>query len=195
MSSPFCYFILLLLGLGALSCTDASPAIGTTDTNYQGDPEQIIKHGAYLVKIMGCNDCHSPKRMSPNGPEIIPDLLLSGYPADRPIVTFKDSLIAQGYAMFYPDLTAAIGPWGMTFAGNLTPDDTGIGTWSEEQFVKAFTEGKFKGLDQSRNLLPPMPVENYKDMKKKDVLAIFHYLKSIKPVRNIVPAPIPPDAG
>ena len=95
--------------------------------------------------------------------------------------------------MFYPDLTAAAGPWGITFAGNLTPDETGIGNWTEEQFAKAFTEGKSKGLDNGRMLLPPMPLENYKDMKAEDVSAIFSYLKSLTPVKNVVPAPIPPD--
>ena len=35
-------------------------------------PEDKVKHGEYLVTIMGCNDCHSPKKMGPNGPEIIP---------------------------------------------------------------------------------------------------------------------------
>lgn len=169
-------------------CNNKQPL--STDTK----PEHLVERGAYLVKIMGCNDCHSPKRMGPNGPEIIPELMLSGFPADRPILRFKDTLINQGFARFYPDLTAAAGPWGMSFAGNLTPDETGIGNWSEEQFIKAFTQGKFKGLDNSRMLLPPMPVENYREMKREDVSAIFHYLKSIKPVRNTVPAPIPPHA-
>ena len=108
------------------------------------------------------------------------------------VVEFKDTLIKNGFAMFYPDLTAAAGPWGISFAGNLTPDETGIGTWTEEQFIKAFTQGKFKGLDNSRMLLPPMPLENYSDMKLEDVKSIFMYLKSIKPVSNTVPAPVPP---
>jgi hypothetical protein len=53
--------------------------------------------------------------------------------------------------------TATIGPWGMSFAGNLTPDDTGIGNWTYENFEKAMRKGKFKGLDGSRPILPPMP--------------------------------------
>lgn len=92
--------------------------------------------------------------------------------------------------MFYPDLTAAAGPWGITFAGNLTPDATGIGNWTEEQFKKALTQGKFKGLDNTRLLLPPMPWLNYAEMKDEDIHSIFTYLKSISPVENTVPTPV-----
>lgn len=52
-------------------------------------------------------------------------------------------------------------------------------------------EGKFKGLDETRQLLPPMPSENFKDIKDEDISAIFAYLKSLKPVKNVVPAAIP----
>ena len=118
--------------------------------------------------------------------------MLSGYPGDRPIIKFDAPLIKEGFGMFYPDLTAAAGPWGVSFAGNLTPDDTGIGNWTEEQFKKAITEGKSKGLDSGRMLLPPMPWQGFASLKDEDVNAIFMYLKSIKPVRNIPPSPVSP---
>jgi hypothetical protein len=183
---------LLISALYIIACNDTqqAPVNGTSDA--EPNAEATVEHGEYLVTIMGCNDCHSPKRMGPKGPEIIPELMLSGYPSDRPVLEFGDTLIRQGFAMFYPDLTAAAGPWGITFAGNLTPDETGIGNWSEEQFIKALTEGKHKGMDNGRMLLPPMPVENYRNMKKDDILAIFKYLKSINPVKNTVPVPVPP---
>jgi hypothetical protein len=95
--------------------------------------------------------------------------------------------------MFYPDLTAAAGPWGVSFAANLTPDQSGIGTWTEEQFKRAIMQGKFKGIDGARTLLPPMPWFNFAALKDEDVSAIFAYLKSLKPVVNVVPQPIPPD--
>jgi mono/diheme cytochrome c family protein len=188
------FFLILLISLlqFSTSCNEAPQSAENSEQVAENDQEAMIKHGEYLVTIMGCNDCHSPKRMGARGPEIITELMLSGYPSDRPVVAYKDSIIQQGFAMFYPDLTAAIGPWGTTFAGNLTPDDSGIGTWSEEQFKKALTEGKFKGMDNNRMLLPPMPVENYRNMKDEDVAAIFQYLKSLTPVKNVVPAPIPP---
>lgn len=162
-------------------------------TANQVSQEDVIKQGEHLVRIMGCNDCHSPKQMGPNGPEIIMEKMLSGYPSDRPIVKFDTKLFKEGFSSFYPDLTAAAGPWGISFAANLTPDDTGIGFWSEQQFKKALTEGKLKGLDGSRPLLPPMPWTNYTTLTDDEVHAIFTYLKNIKPVKNIVPNPITPD--
>ena len=154
--------------------------------------EALVKRGEYLVGIMGCNDCHSPKTMGEKGPEIIPELMLSGYPALRPLVEFDSKLIKEGFGMFYPDLTATAGPWGISFAANITPDETGIGNWSEEQFKIALKEGKAKGLKGGRTLLPPMPWTNYTQIKDEDIHAIFVYLKSIQPVRNLVPAPIAP---
>ncbi len=185
--------IVALLSLFTTSCesestTEAEPvAVSAEPTE-----ESVISHGEYLVAIMGCNDCHSPKRMGPNGPEIIPELMLSGFPADRPIVKFDSDMIKEGFGMFYPDLTAGAGPWGVSFAGNLTPHETGMGNWTEAQFKKAITEGKLKGLDESRMLLPPMPWTNYVGMKDADIHAMFAYFQSIPAVENIVPAPIPP---
>jgi hypothetical protein len=155
--------------------------------------DSLIKKGEYLVTILGCNDCHSPKRMGAMGPEIIPELMLSGYPADRPLGTVTKGAIADGWALFNADLTVGIGPWGATFAGNLTSDETGIGNWSLDQFKIALTQGKYKGLADGRPLLPPMPWVNYINMKNEDVEAIYTYLMSTKPVKNVVPAPITPD--
>lgn len=175
------------------SCSKHEDKSNEGITTVSVKPEDIVKHGEYLVTIMGCNDCHSPKKMGANGPEIIPELMLSGFPSDRLIEKFDNKLIKNGFAMFYPDLTAAAGPWGVSFAGNLTPDETGLGNWTELQFKKAITQGKFKGLDNGRMLLPPMPWPNLAKLKDEDVHAIFMYLKSIKSVKNIVPLPITPD--
>ncbi|AWW00274.1 c-type cytochrome [Arcticibacterium luteifluviistationis] len=188
-------FLLLLASISFfnLSCSNEQQTAIEEPAEIASKPEDAVKHGLYLVTIMGCNDCHSPKQMGPNGPEIIPELLLSGYPAERPVVKFTDPMIKAGFAMLYPDLTAAAGPWGVSFAANLTPDETGLGNWTEAQFKKAITEGKFKGLDSERMLLPTMPWFNYTSLTDEDVSSIFAYLKSIKPVKNSVPAPITPD--
>jgi mono/diheme cytochrome c family protein len=176
------------------SCTNSNQKSAENNPAVKAaSPEEMVKRGEYLVTVMGCNDCHSPKKMGPNGPEIIPELMLSGYPSDRPIIKFNDPLLREGFAMFYPDLTAGAGPWGVSFAANLTPDQSGIGTWTEEQFKRALTQGKFKGIEGARTLLPPMPWFNFTALKDEDVSAIFAYLKSLKPVVNVVPQPIPPD--
>jgi hypothetical protein len=53
-------------------------------------------------------------------------------------------------------------------------------------------QGKWKGLENSRNLLPPMPWQGYSKLKDNDLKAIFAYLKTVKPVNNPVPMAIPP---
>lgn len=175
------------------SCTTGSSTKEETGAENTLSEAELIKHGEYLVTSMGCHDCHSPKKMGAHGPEIVPELMLSGFQADYPPMITDTSLTNKGYGIFNPDLTAAAGPWGISYAANLTPDVTGIGTWTEEQFKRALTEGKFKGIEGSRTLLPPMPWFNFTQLKDQDVKAIFAYLKSIPPVRNVVPAPISPN--
>ncbi|MGM0945342.1 MAG: c-type cytochrome [Bacteroidota bacterium] len=156
--------------------------------------QELLERGKYLIEIMGCNDCHSPKKMGKRGPEIIPELALSGFPADRPILKFEDPLIKEGFGMMYPDLTGAAGPWGLSFAANLTPHETGLGNWTLEQFTIALREGKSKGIRTNRMLLPPMPWQNYVGIKDEDIAALFEYLQSIPPVDNRVPQPIEPQS-
>lgn len=154
--------------------------------------EQLLQRGAYLVNTSACHDCHSPKVMTPLGPEPDPERLLSGYPSDKPMPTIKTETL-NDWVLFNQDLTSAVGPWGVSFAANITADETGIGNWTEEQFLTALKKGKYKGLEGSRSLLPPMPWQVYRNMNDTDLKAIFAYLKSTKPVRNIVPSPVSPD--
>jgi len=156
-------------------------------------PEQLVKRGEYLVTIMGCNDCHSPKSVGAQSSQMIPELMLSGYPSDRPLLKVETGAFKKGWVLLNSDLTSAAGPWGVSFAANLTSDPTGIGSWTEDNFKRALKEGKFKGMPGGRTLLPPMPWFNYANISDEDVSAIFAYLKSTPPVRNVVPAPIPPD--
>jgi hypothetical protein len=88
--------------------------------------------------------------------------------------------------------TAAwVGPWGVSFASNLTPDnETGIGTLSEAMFIKTLREGKLMGV--GRPLLPPMPWPAFAQKTDEDLKAIYAYLMSLKPIKNKVPDPVPP---
>jgi len=184
--------IICLLALITTSCSE-TPKPAEKSIAQVTDTVALIAQGQYLVGIMGCHDCHSPKRMGPNGPELIPELLLSGYPGDRPLVKGDMKALPPGWAFVNDDLTSFTGPWGRSFAANLTSDPTGIGNWTEEQFRKALTQGKFMGVDNSRILLPPMPWQNFINIRNEDLRAIFFYLKSTKPVNNVVPGPIPPN--
>lgn len=154
--------------------------------------EEMLKRGQYLVNTSGCHDCHSPKVFTPHGPEPDPARLLSGHPSESPLPkVYKEAM--KDWILFTPDLTAIAGPWGVSFAANISSDETGIGNWSEEQFLRAIKEGRYKGLKGGRQLLPPMPWQVYRTMTDDDLKSIFTYLKSTTAVRNIVPAPISPD--
>jgi len=162
-----------------------------TQEKAQLSGEQMIQRGEYLVNFGSCNDCHSTKKMGPAGPEVIAERMLSGHPSDEPTPKFSPSLIKSGLVIFNSSLTASAGMWGVSFSANLTPDQTGIGNWTEENFMRALKEGKYKGLQGSRTLLPPMPWQNFAKATDEDINAIFAYLKSIKAVSNVVPLPVP----
>ncbi|MCF8245863.1 MAG: diheme cytochrome c-553 [Saprospiraceae bacterium] len=180
--------IFMLLGFILFSCSEKEADMPTAIIT----PEMKVKRGEYLVNVIGCDDCHSPKIMGPNGPEIDPKRRLSGHPADQTLAPVTDKSVLKDYVLFGMGLTHATGPWGTSFAANITPDGSGIGNWSEEQFFKAMREGKYKGLDGSRPLLPPMPWTVYNNLTDEDLSSIFAYLKSVPAVNNIVPAPVPP---
>lgn len=148
--------------------------------------DSMAKRGAYLVTIMGCNDCHTPKKMGPNGPEMDTDRMLSGHPAEMPVAKY-DAGTAKNWILFNQMLTNYVGPWGISYSANLTPDSTGTLAWTEQQFIKAIREGKYKGMDNTRPLLPPMPWQEYRNASDEDLKAIFAYLRTIKPIKNVVP--------
>jgi mono/diheme cytochrome c family protein len=149
-----------------------------------------VERGKYLVNLGGCNHCHTPKKMGPKGPELDTARLLSGHPASMqmpaPPAPSGPWIVATDFT-----LTAWSGPWGVSFAANLTPDEeTGIGAWDESMFVKALRSGQHLGA--GRPILPPMPWEDIGHLSDQDLQAMFAYLKSLPPVKNPVPDPIPP---
>jgi mono/diheme cytochrome c family protein len=165
--------------------------------------EDIVKRGKYLVDITGCHDCHTPMKEGPEGAPV-PDetLLLAGHPVGvpYPIWTPEDLKNRNTMAMFGPQLTVAAGPWGVSFATNLTPDkqtgmaDTDHFKWTEEAFIQAIRTGKHHGQPNGRDILPPMPWPAYKHATDEDLKAIWAYLETLKPIKNKVPEPVPPAA-
>jgi cytochrome c553 len=153
------------------------------------------ERGKYLVNTAGCNDCHTPWKMGPNGPE--PDMtrMLSGHPESE-IATTPPKLDGPWMAAASQTFTAWAGPWGISYTANLTPDqNTGLGIWTEDMFIKTLREGKH--MATSRPILPPMPWQVYRNFTDDDLKAIFAYLKTIPPIANHVPDPIiaePPKA-
>lgn len=157
-----------------------------------GGYESQVKWGEHLVTSIGCGDCHTPKKMGPMGPEDDSTLLLSGHPSKMPAPDVDRKAMESKGLFVSQTLTAWVGPWGISFSANLTSDTTGIGMWSEDQFLFAIRNGKLKGLAGSRMLLPPMPWQSYRNLSDDELKAIFAYLKSTKPINNMVPPSAPP---
>ena len=136
-----------------------------------------VARGKFLSEVLGCVECHTPR-----GADGKPDarFLMAGHRAEDPFPTWSDSLWDRGMGMIVsPSGTAYAGPWGVTFARNLTPDPTtGIAGWNEESFIYVLREGTLK---------PPMPNLLYGNLSDDDLKAIFAWLRSLPPVKNLVP--------
>ena len=155
--------------------------------------EQIAR-GKYLVTIGGCHDCHTPWIIQKDG-NPGPDMsrALSGHPQQFPI-TEPVKLNTDRFAVaIAPTNTAFSGPWGVSFAANLSPDvQTGTGIWTFDIFKNTIRNGRHWGV--ARPLLPPMPWFNYREMTDEDLAAVFAYTRTLKPISNEVPQPLPPAA-
>lgn len=174
--------------------TSAANDSTSSNSNMYGGFSSQAAWGKHLVVTGGCNDCHTPKKMTPKGPVDDSSLTLSGHPAQSPVPSLLPDQLQKGMAATF-DLTAWNGPWGHSYSANLTPDSTGLGGWTEEQFLTCLSKGLFKGVEGSRPLMPPMPAESVKNYSQDEMKAIFAYLKTLKPIHNIVPAYEPPVAG
>lgn len=183
----------IIIVAAVVACSNLSGSDQTKSNTVKlpvNDSTAKVKRGEYLVNSIGCDDCHSPKKMGAHGPELIPELRLSGFPKDGKLPEVDKTALGKGWVLFAPDLTAAVGPWGITYAANITSDQTGIGNWKKENFIRAIREGVSKGLAGNRPLLPPMPWPSLRKLTDEDLTSIFDYLKTTKPVNNAVPAPV-----
>jgi mono/diheme cytochrome c family protein len=124
---------------------------------------ELIAYGKYMFTAVGCNECHTPQEQG------------------QPI---EGKYLAGGFEFPFPDGT-------VVRSLNITPHkETGIGTWTEQQFVACFKQ-------YSDSTYTPHPVQNgdfktvmpwlfYTHMKQEDLKAIFAYLQSVPPVENKV---------
>lgn len=117
--------------------------------------ETLLERGTYLVRgIVACGNCHTPKDAE-----------------GRPIA---DREFAGGFVIETPAFR--------TVTPNITPDPgTGIGTWSDEEIIRAIRDGRHAN---GRMLRPPMPYEEYRKMSDRDVRAIVAYLRKVKPISS-----------
>jgi cytochrome c553 len=157
-----------------------------------------LERGEHLTLVLGCHDCHTPKNMGANGPEPDMSRRLIGHPEGSNLPAPPVLPPGPWAVMCTMDSTAWTGPWGISYATNLTPDqDTGIGIWTEEMFIRAMRTGKHMGEASSRPILPPMPWPTFSHLSDEDLKAVFAYLRSLPATKNHVPDAViapPPDA-
>ena len=185
-------FVLALVALSGAMARAVAPIAAAGPKGPSANAR--IERGAYLVRTMGCNDCHTPWKMGPRGPE--PDMTraLTGHPQD--LVMPPPPALPPGPWTWMGAVTntAFAGPWGVSFTANLTPDpETGLGKWTEEMFVQTLRTGRHEG--KGRQILPPMPWSMIGKLTDEDLKSLFAYLQSLPPVRNRVPQPIDPADG
>ena len=186
----------LLLAFGIFAMAGSQEKITTQKTKSESvkqksNTNDLVAKGRYLVSIEGCNDCHSPKTAIMPIPVPDSSRLLSGHPSADKMPEVPSGVFSpdKWVATTIGDMTAWAGLWGTSYAFNLTPDNTtGIGAWTEDIFIKTMRTGKHMGA--GRDILPPMPWYDLGMAKNSDLKAIFAYLKSLKPVSNLVPQPV-----
>ena len=168
-------------------CTQPAPA---TPEPAAAPAQSPAERGKVLVQVGGCHDCHTTKKN--NEPDM--SVMLSGHPSSIKIPPApKPAAGSPWIIQTTGTLTVWSGPWGTTYAANLTPDpDTGLksSAWSEGAFLKAMQTGKHIGT--GRDILPPMPWQMYSKLSDEDLKAIWAYLQTIPAVKNEVPDPVPP---
>jgi hypothetical protein len=187
--------LLIPVAIAASSCNTPPPAQAPAPGDVPASAPAVsqVERGKMLVIGGGCHDCHTPKKVGPNGPEADMDRMLSGHPESEGVPPPFKPIKGSPYVIHINGhLTAWSGDWGVSFAANLTPDqNTGLGIWTEDMFLAALKQGKHMG--KSRPILPPMPWNWYGQLPDEDLKAMFAYLKSIKPIANRVPVPLTPD--
>ena len=147
-----------------LASVAGAAVVAASSASASAAAQTPVERGKYLVTLGGCSDCHTPGSFL-------------GHPDTARFLGGSD----VGFSI--PGLGVFVGR-------NLTPDpETGLGKWTTQQIVTAFTTGV---RPDGRILAPIMPYEALGHLTKSDALAIAAYLKSLKPVKHAVPGPFGP---
>ena len=197
MKSPSSLRARMLPALGAFvvastAWTLAAQAADTAATS--GAAADPVARSKYIVSTSGCHDCHTPfKPTADGGAEPDFSRALSGHPES---LLMPAAPTPQGPWLMTAagTNTAWAGPWGVSFTANLTSDpETGLGRWTVRNFKDTIRTGRHFG--RGRPILPPMPWPVYRNLTDADLEAVFAYLQTVPPIRNKVPAPVPPPAS
>jgi hypothetical protein len=193
-SRPIVLASVLAVTLAACTEKKEAPKPVVHDAPVTVAKQEQIKRGGYLVTVGSCHDCHTPMKFDQELGMPVPqmDRALSGHPEGAPDPTNEPG--KGDNAVIGPTFTAFKLPFGIVYAANLTPDaETGLGLWSEADFIRTIRTGKHRGAEAGRPILPPMPWRNVQAMSDDDLKAVYAYLQSIPAVKNRIPEPkVPP---
>lgn len=151
-----------------------------------------VERGQILTVEHGCVFCHSPKVTEEDDLIPDPDKLFSGHPSDKKLPDIPADIIGydKWFGLYTTGFTAWGGPWGISYAANITPHkENGIGKWSEKDFINVIRLGIHSSF--KRTLMPPMPWNEINRLSDEDLGAIFVYLQTVKPIDNKVPESVP----
>lgn len=183
-SSFLAVSLFLIIAVFTVGCQKEKPA---TEVAYSPERMEI---GQAIVEGWNCSFCHTPQIKGPDGKSIPdPNRLMSGHPADEKIPAVPDMVMTSPEWMeFLDNLDSTV--WAtdnlLVFSANLTPDDeTGIGTWTEVEFVETIREGRHRGIE--RRIKYPMPWRELSEVSDEELLSVYEYLMSLEPVNNKVP--------
>jgi mono/diheme cytochrome c family protein len=162
------------IALTAMLIAVIFPAYFTACNNNSSEPKadskedslkQVLARGEYLAtNVAGCIDCHSSRDFTKYSGPVVPG--------------------THGGGGFVFD--EKFGLPGVLYGRNITPDkETGIGTWTDEEILRAMTQGISKNGD---TLFPLMPYPNYNRMAKEDLMSIIAFIRTLKPISNKIPA-------
>lgn len=159
------------------------------------EPTQVdqVALGEEIAVEWKCSYCHTPEIAGAEG-ALMPDpeRLYMGHPADEPLPEIPDMVMTSPeYMEFLDNLDTTV--WAtdnrIVFTANLTPDkETGIGSWTEKEFIATIRSGRHQGMGKS--LKYPMPWQELATLDDEELAALFVYLQSVKPINNKVPESI-----
>lgn len=156
---------ILLITIAAVYFSSCTNETAVQSNNNEDSLKLVIERGKYLAyHVAGCMDCHSKRDFSKYSGPVVP------------------GSEGGGGLLFDPKF----GLPGMIYSKNITSDTaTGIGAWTDDEILRAMTQGISKKGD---TLFPIMPYPNYNRMAKTDLLSIISFIRTLKPINNVVPA-------
>jgi len=140
------------------------PAIPAPEPGGEAAPDKsdTVKYGEYLATMMHCVQCHTPL-----------DKKTGGFDMSK--------AFAGGFPIEIPQMGD-----GILWSANLTPDETGIKSYTDEELIDAIRKMKKK---DGGVIMGPMALFQaaWYDLPDDDVKAIVAFLRSLPPIKNEVP--------